>query len=193
MTPTTAPKVPNKSVVWGAGLLLLSLVWGFGILRLDDQQLMPAAAQWRLALGTGLLGTLVLLAYFRLRRRPAHLPPTSAANWLMTVPLLFLYCLLSFGPMAVCLALWLNRQLATTPLRLVLLPVERDYTPAGQPGDWYVVVPFEGQHPRIALPGVATAVAARSIQLTLQRGGLGYWVIRAKKPSVFAPTPAPAR
>lgn len=185
MAQEASAAIPNKSVVWGAGLLLLSMAWGFGVLRLDDQQLMPAAAQWQLALGAGLLSTLVLLAYFRLRRRPAHLPPTSAANWLVTVPLLFIYCLLSFGPMAICLAMGLNMRLATAPLQEVALPVERRNVPAGQPNDWYVVVSFEGQHPRIALPGHPMAIAARTLRLTLQRGWLGYWVIRARQPGIL--------
>ena len=135
MAQDASASIPNKSVVWGAGLLLLSIAWGFGILRLDSQQLMPAAAQWQLALGAGFVSMLVLLAYFRLRRRPAHLPPTSSANWLVTVPLLFGYCLLSFGPMAVCLAMGLNMRLATAPLQQVALPVERHNVPAGQPSD----------------------------------------------------------
>lgn len=45
MAQEASAAVPNKPVVWGAGLLLLSLAWGFGTLQLDARQLMPAADQ----------------------------------------------------------------------------------------------------------------------------------------------------
>lgn len=185
MTNNNPPAVPNKSVLWGAGLLLLSIGWGFGILRLDAQQLVPGRTQWGLALGTALVLTLALLAYFRLRPRPAGRPDATLSSWLVTVPLLFGYCLLSFGPLAVFAHLMLNKQLAGGPMREATLPVERENGVGGKAGDWYVVVPFEGEHPQVAVDTNPTA--ARTLRLTLQRGGLGYWIIRDRKTSVFAP------
>ncbi len=183
MQQKTPPAIPNKSVLWGAGLLLLSILWGFGILRLDDQQLIPAGTQWGLAVGTALLTTLALVAFFRLRTRPAGMAPATRANWLTTVPLLFAYCLISFGPLSVFGFMGLNALLASGPLQD--LPVENQNAATGKAGDWYVVVPFEGQHPHVAVE--ANPIAARTLRLTLQRGGFGYWVIWNRQTSVFAP------
>ena len=179
------PAIPNKSVLWGAGLLLLSILWGFGILRLDDQQLIPAGTQWGLAVGTALLTTLALAVFFRVRTRPAGMAPATRTNWLTTVPLLLAYCLISFGPLSVFSFMGLNALLASGPVQQLDLPVENQNAATGKPGDWYVVVPFEGQHPRVAVE--SNPIAARTLRLTLQRGGFGYWVIRNRQTSIFAP------
>jgi hypothetical protein len=88
--------------------------------------------------------------------------------------------------LAVFLLLWLNSSLADTPIQKVKLPVDNwnSYT-VRRTEESYVTVTFEGQPQRIFLDKKTSAMVAKSITLTLQKGKFGYWVIRDKSTSVF--------
>ena len=181
----TPPKRNNKRVIIGAALFLLAIVWGFGIYRLDKQTLIQASPLWYTALSVGLITTVLITTYMALNSQKNR-ASAQWKWWFRMTAVIYLYCTVAFGTLAVFLMLWLNSALVDSPVQEIKLPVD----------DWnaykvrrreqvYVNVTFEGQSQRIFVDRKSLAMGAKSIVLTLQKGRFGYWVIRDKSTSVF--------
>ena len=179
---------PDRSVIVGAGLLLLGIVWGFALLRLSARTVVSAGLLWGVVLGTAGAVTGGLLWYFTNQRRRKKAPAPGGKDILVTVGLLYVYSIVAFGMLAAVLLLASNQLLAAGPTRHLLLPVQRTSVPGAQ--DAFAEVLLDGQPTAIALPEQAgRPVVARYLALELEQGAWGFWVVRSVKPRMLAPGP----
>ncbi|UYZ62736.1 hypothetical protein [Hymenobacter weizhouensis] len=182
----TAPKASGSSriVLLGAGWFLLGIGWGAGMLRLAPGTLVSVGTLWAVVLGSAALLTAGLMPWLAWRRRQSGLPPAQLADVLTTAAVLLVYTAVAFGMLVAVVLLNLNAYLSPGPIRQLTLPIVNRSGYGAQ--DAFVEVEVDGVRQRIALDARhQSPLAARTIRLTLQRGLLGYWVVRGKKLSIF--------
>jgi hypothetical protein len=163
-------------VIAGAVLLILGIVWCLLISKLNKETFIPASVQWYIAIGIGIFGTVVSLILLFLKRNKNNTKPVGFGWWIFLLGLTCSYFTIAFGSLAVVLFLWFNSLFATDIVKKVTLPIKAtgSVTYRGNV-EYYVFVDFEGKEEQVYL----NTFNASTIELTLQKGKFGYWVVKS--------------
>jgi hypothetical protein len=165
-------------VVLAGSLAILSVF--FNLIRLT---VIPTSTLWAIAIGVGAIATVVMLLLTRNKRKTK---PVEFQWWIFIILLLVSAFTFTFGAFAGLVFLLINNWTDPAPIKKVTLPVTAV-------GTWkksmasFVTVDIEGISHDVYMDNKSEAMTANYVDLTLQKGRFGYWVIREKSARIFPP------
>jgi hypothetical protein len=178
---TQKPK-KNYRFIIGTVLLILGIVWCLLITNLNKVTFIPSSIQWYIASGVGILFTLIAIIFVFLKRNKSNTKPVGFSWWIFILSMTFFYFTIAFGSLVVVLFLWFNSLFATDIVKKVVLPIKATGATTYRGNtEYYAFVDLEGNEEQIYL----NTFNKSTIDLTLQKGKFGFWVVREKNVNIL--------